>query len=203
MMNKLASLLLLTIFLFGCAEKTHNLIASKSSKDIKTYMDSTNQKKTEIIDKSTITTNRDIDTSIIITGKALTGYINKLDTTMVHFENGDISLDLQTNKTTGLIKATATPKLRKAALRIHERTTVNNDIQTIADVRSNLKSKSDIKTDSAVKQVTDHTVPGVVKKFKVVFIVILLILIIAGVIVYLIKKYSVTGMITGWIKNLF
>ena len=202
-MKNSSSLVLLSILLFGCSAKTHNLSNSKSSKNSKNYTDSTNQKKIEIIDKSIIITNKDIDTSVFITGKTLIDYINKQDTSTVHFENNDISLDLQTSKVTGLIKVIATPKPRKVTLNIHERTIVNNDIHTIADVKSNLKTKSEVKTSSTTKLVADHTEPIITKSFKTAFIAIILFIVIAGIIVYLIKKYSVAGMVTGWIKNLF
>ncbi|HTH81962.1 MAG TPA: hypothetical protein VL490_03435 [Mucilaginibacter sp.] len=202
-MKTLSSLILLSIFLFGCSAKTHNLSNSKSSKDIKNYTDSTNQKKTEIINKSIIITNKDIDTSVFITGKTLIGYINKQDTSIVHFENDDINLDLQTNQISGLTRAVVMTKTRKETIKIHEKTTVNNDIQTIADVKSNLKTKSEVKTSSSTKLVADYTEPIITKGFKTAFIAIILLIVIAGIIVYLIKKYSVAGMVIGWIKNLF
>jgi len=208
-MKRIIILVVLSGLLMACSKKTHILDSSKVSKQTKRSNDSTGQKKIETIDRSIIITDRNIDTNIITTGKTLTGYINPLasnstDTIIdAHFENNYISLDLQTHKKSGITKATARPKPQNTPIKIHEKITVHSDVHTIEDIRSNLKTRSETKTDSIGKHVTDHTDPGTaIKGLRTVVIWFLVIVAIVGVVLYLVKKLNFIGLISGWIKKL-
>jgi hypothetical protein len=189
-------------FFWGCAKKTHTLDNAKVSKQTKSSNDSTGQKKIEIYDKSILLTVRDIDTTIITTGKPLTGYIDKGDTTSNYFENDDISLYLETSKKTGQTKAIVTPKSKKVAVRIHESVTTHTDIHSVESEKSNLKIRIKAVTDSTSKHVVDHTDPIAINNIKKIIIGLIVLIIVAGLIFYLVKKFSVTGLITGWLKKL-
>ncbi len=208
-MKRIIILIVLSVLLIACSKKTHILDSSKASKQTKRSNDSTGQKKTKTTDRSIIITDRNIDTNIITTGNILTGYINPLasnstDTIIdAHFENNDISLDLQTNKKSGITKAIVRPKAQNIPVKIHEKTTIHNDIHVIEDIKSNLRNKIETKTDSIGKHVADLTDPATaIKGLRSVVIWFLVIIIIVGVVLYLIKKCSFIGLISGWIRRL-
>jgi hypothetical protein len=207
--KKIIILIAFSVLLIACSKKTHVLDSYKVSKQTKRSNDSTGQKKTETINRSIIITYRDIDTNIITTGNILTGYINPLSSNSTdtiidaHFENNDISLDLQTDKKSGLTKAIARTKPQNIPVRIHEKTTIHNDIRTIEDIKSTLKTKIETKTDSIGKHVTDHTDPNtVVKGLRSLVIWFLVIVVIVGIALYLVKKFSFISLISRWIKRL-
>ncbi|MDB5115945.1 MAG: hypothetical protein JWQ79_1437 [Mucilaginibacter sp.] len=117
-------------------------------------------------------------------------------------ENDDVSLYLETNKKTGQTKAIVTPKSKKVAVRIHESVTTHNDIHSVESEKSNLKIRIKAVTDSTSKHVVDHTDPIAINNIKKIIIGLIVLIIVAGLIFYLVKKFSVTGLITGWLKKL-
>ncbi|MDB5030548.1 MAG: hypothetical protein JWP71_1269 [Mucilaginibacter sp.] len=190
----------------GCAEKTHVINTAKVLKQTKSSNDSIGQKKIETVDRSVTTIYKDIDTSVNTTGKPLTGYItttafNNKDTMVALFENNDVGLYLKVDKKTGITTAIATPKSQKTSIKIHEKTTISNDIHIIEAVKSDLKTRTETKVDSNDKHVIDHTYPSAINNsFKKIAIWLLVIIIIAGIAFCRIKKFSVIGLIIGWIK---
>ncbi|MBB6109701.1 hypothetical protein SAMN05421821_105120 [Mucilaginibacter lappiensis] len=163
-MKKLLIIAFIAIFLSGCAEKTHLLDSSKASKSEKKSVDSTGSQNLKLVDKSVITIERTADTSVTVTGKAVTGEIDTGlagDSGIVnqHFENGDVDLDLSFNKNTGKISATAKPKPKKIPFKYHERLTTRYDITKTDNSKSKVKSSLELKSDTTQKRVSDHRGP--------------------------------------------
>lgn len=201
-MKKIFELILAIIFLTGCAAKTRISNNAKVSTKTESIQDHRNEKTTQIADKSTTVTIKDIDTNIITIGKSLTGYINP-DQTTAHFENDDLSLDLENNKITGITKVITASKPKKTNIRIHKKTIIHNDINTNQTIKSSLKTKVEAKTDSITSHVVNHIEPVVsFKSFKSVLVWIFIIAVLLIALIYFFKKFSVISLITGWIKQL-
>lgn len=208
-MKKINILILSSILLAGCAKKTHILTQSSISARSKFLKDSTVQKKNEIVDMSTTVIVKDIDTSFTIRGKTLTAYFNTSvspgndSVTDTSFDNDDLSIRLQTNKKTGITKATATLKAKIVPVKIHEKTIVQNDIHSTTNENSVQKVRAENKIDSTKKQIADQTEPSVMgKTLRTIFIWLLAICAVIAAVIYLVKKFSIIGWISGWIKQI-
>lgn len=186
---------LMALFSYGCAERTHILSSSKASKSEKKSVDSAGRQNIHVIDKSTITTERSADTTVTVTGKSITGEIDTRsagdgETVSQHFENEDLGLDLFFNKSTGKATAKATPKPKPVTFKYHEKQTVQNDITKTDNSQSKVKTKTELKADTAVRHVNNHTDPAkVVSSLRMVVIWFLVICAIGAVILIVLKRY--------------
>lgn len=92
-MKKYIFIIILISVLSGCAKKLYTLDTIKASKQTKISKDSTGQKQSQITDKTITIINKQLDTSLRISGNSLIGYIDprssKSTDTVVysHFEN--------------------------------------------------------------------------------------------------------------------
>lgn len=194
-MKKFILIALIALFSYGCAERTHILSSIKASKSEKKSVDSAGRQNSQIVDKSTITTERSADTTVTITGKSITGEIDTRsagdgETVSQHFENDDLGLDLFFNKNTGKATAKATPKPKPVNIKVHEKQTVNNDITKKDFSQSKVKTNTEIKADTTSKKVNDHTDPA--KAVSGLRAVVIWFLVICGVLVgilIILKRY--------------
>jgi len=182
--------------IFGCAKKNYQLENVTSSKQIKSSVDSTGIKKTDILNKSIVVHEKNADSTIVIGADSLKGSINISahsgnDSILVsHFENGNLTLDLLANKKTGIVHAIAQSKSQRVHLAVHEKTTINNDVHTVANDRSKVQSAIKTIADSTSKRETKQTTPpSPVGGIKTIFIWILVVLIVCGVGIYFGRKY--------------
>lgn len=173
--------------LTSCSKKTHISDTVQTSSRVQEIGDSIGQRNLLNIDRSVITTNTDLDTSISITGKPLSGSFNLRDSAE-HFENDDLTIDFRRGKSGLDIAFKASPKTKIIEAHYHQKSVAQNNIIKTDDSQLSVARKTDIQRDSTVNHVADHRDPtGAMSNMKstVIWIIILLI---AGVIGFFILK---------------
>lgn len=168
-------LLLLCVLISACAKKTSLIDSKIFSHQIKTLTDTSAHKSSSTTNKTISFSNRSIDTSIIVAGKELSGYLtqSKLQgkDTSAYFANDDLSLLLYIDKT-GRATATATPKLKTIKVKAFEHTAVYNDITRTEETAVKVKSELAAKTNQSTEH-TEKTTTGAMLRFSWILIVLL------------------------------
>lgn len=99
---------------------------------------------------------------------------------------------MHTNKQTGEIRAIAASKSQTIPLRFREQTMIYNDIQKTEQLKSQVRFKTQTQKDSSsnhkVKQSEPIASVGSLKKAVIWFVIIVAI---AGLAVYLFKKFAI------------
>lgn len=194
-MKRLILIIAIAIFIAGCSKRTRVLDSKKISKTEKSNIDSVVKHQTNTIDKSLITIEKQLDTSVTVTGKTVTGEVDintAGDNGVInqHFSNDDVDLFMSYNKSTGKVSAKATPKPKNIPLKFQEKTTIQNDITRHDDINTKIKKSTFTKADSVVKLKTDHKDPSpFTDSIKSIINRLILILIIVAAIYFAIKKY--------------
>jgi len=173
--------------LISCSKKTHISDAVQTSFKFQAIGDSIGKRNLLSIDRSMITTSIDLDTSISITGKPLSGSFNLKDSAG-HFENDDLIIDFTRGKYPLDIAFKASPKTKTVKAHYHQKNTIQNNILKTDDSQLSVVKQTNIQHDSTYNHVADHRDPtGAMSNIKstIIWIIILLI---AGVVGFFILK---------------
>ncbi|MGY3211160.1 hypothetical protein [Mucilaginibacter sp. HD30] len=184
-------LLLACMLLSACAKKTYLADSNTLSHQIKAITDSTEHKTSLITDKTITFINRTIDTNIVVTGKALSGYLvrsHSLDKdTSAHFENDDLNLFLQIDRT-GKATATAIPKVKTIKAKVFERIAVYNNLTREEKADVNVKSELAVKTSDTVKHTKKEVSGNTTFSFSLIIIILLV-----SVLIWITQKFTFLG----------
>lgn len=174
--------IILCVLLISCSKKTHVLSKTQTSSHLQEAKDSIGKKNLLSRDKSIIITNSDLDTTITINSKSLSGSFNFNDS-VKHFENDDLTIDFKKDKSGSNITFKAFPKVKKINARYHQQIIKQNDITQTEDSQLIIKTKVKSQLDSVYNHVVDHQDPAVAVnniKTAVIWIIFLLILATTG-----------------------
>jgi|GEM_PF-4344001 len=173
---------------FSCSKKTHTLKQGETFSHLKKQFDSLKKKNLLSVDKSTITTNIDLDTSILVKGSSLSGYYSFTDTTR-HFENADLSIDFKKDVSGAKVLFTALTKSKAVIAKYHRKTIAQNDIVKAKNAESNMRKTTDFQLDSTHKYVSDQRepTPGT-SAVKSIIIWLTVLLVVAAACIIIIKK---------------
>jgi len=134
------------------------------------------------IDKSVITTNIDLDTTISISGKPLLGSFNLKDS-IESFENDDLIIGFTKDKSGLSISFKASPKVKTVKAHYHQKSLTQNNIFKTDNSQLNTLKKTTIQHDSTSNHVADDrsstNIMGNLKS-TIVWIIILLIAVVVG-----------------------
>ena len=176
------------IFFISCSKKTHVLNKAQTSSHLQKTTNSVNKKNLLYRDKSIITTDIDLDTSIRVTGKPLLGSFN-LTHWDKHFENDDLSIDFVTDKLGSDIAFKAYPKEKTVNARYHQKTTKQNDIIKTDVSKLSIWKKAKLQQDSIYTHIVDHQDPTIaVNSIKSAAIWVIIVLIIAATGFFVLKR---------------
>lgn len=188
-------LLLSCMLLSACAKKTYVADSNTLAHQLKNTTDSLVNKTSSISDKTITFISRSIDTNIIITGKALSGYLAPSKSpdkdASAHFENEDLTLFLHIDKA-GKATATAIPKTKKIGAKVFEQTAVYNDIIKKEEAKTTAKSELDVKTSLAIKHTQKEATGNTA--FNYILIIVLLL---TCVFIWIAKKFTFWGKLLG------
>jgi len=170
------------IIFISCSKKLHVLTKSQTQLNLQETIDSIGKQNLLYKDKSVITTDADLDTSIAVIGTPLSGRISFNDSAK-HFENDDLSIDFMKDKSGLNLAFKASPKPRTIIAHYHQRTTKQNDIVKTEDSELKIQRKTKLQQDSAYTHVTDHQDPSFATngfKSATIWLIVLLIMIAIG-----------------------
>jgi len=185
-------LLLFCALLSACARKTYVAEHSTLSHNLKNKSDSTIRKSSLLTDKTVTIISKLIDTNIVVSGKALSGYLlpsKSLEDISAHFENEDLNLFLYIDKS-GKARATAIPKSKKITAKALEQTTVYNDVVKKEETDIHAKNELAIKTSLAANRTEKQTTGNITFGFSLIII-----LLVAAAFVLFIRKFNFFGKI--------
>ncbi len=148
-------------------------------------------KTSSITDKTVTIISRSIDTNIIITGKALSGYllpsILRGKDTSAHFENEDLELFLNIDRA-GKATATAIPKTKTIHAKASEQTAVYNDIMKKEEEKMNAKNELEVKTNLAAKHTQKESTGNTSFNFSLIIVLLL-----TCAFIWFVKKFTFLG----------
>jgi|GEM_PF-3849069 len=188
-----SSLLLLVscILLSACAKKTHVADSNTLVHQLKNTTDSLVNKTSSITDKTVTFISRSIDTNVIITGKALNGYLLPSNLrgkdTSAHFENENLNLFLHIDRA-GNATATAVPKTKTIRVKAFEQIAVYNDVVKKEEAKTNAKSELAIKTSLTAKHTQKETTGNVAFNYGLIIVLLL-----TCVFIWFVKKFTFWG----------
>jgi len=184
-------LLLSCVLLSACSKKTHIVDNNTLVHQFKNTTDSLVNKTSTITDKTVTFISRSIDTNIIITGKALSGYLlpSKLPgkDTSAYFENEDLKLFLHIDRA-GKATATAIPKTKTIKAQVFEQKVVYNHIEKRDAANMHTKNHSEVKTSLAAKHTQKETTGSTSFSFSLIIVLLL-----ACVFIWIARKFTFWG----------
>jgi hypothetical protein len=194
-MKNILLLVLSCLLLSACAKKTYVADSKALAHQLKNTTDSLVNKTSLITDKTVTFISRSIDTNIIITGKALSGYLRpsklRSSDTSAHFENEDLTLFLHIDKA-GNATATSIPKTKTISLKAFEQTAVYNNIVKKEAAKTKARGALEVKTSIATKHTQKETTGNM--SFNIILMIILLL---SCVFIWIARKFTFLGKLFG------
>lgn len=189
-------LLFLTCMLCSaCAKKTYVADSTTFAHQLKNTTDSLVNKTSSITDRTITFISRSIDTNIIITGKALSGYLAPSKSsdkdTSAYFENEDLTLFLHIDRA-GKATATATRKRKTIKAQVFEQTAVYNDIVKIEEATINAKSELKVKTSLTANHTQKESKGNTSFNFTLIIVLLL-----PCILIWIAKKFTFWGKLFG------